>query len=142
MDSSSPKDTPQPNLLRENMPGPVLAVVAEALFLANLMIIPGLGFLILVFLRLRHRRHPSPIVRNHLDQTVFTSLWGGMILVGVASLIFAFGGTDSPISWILAILYFICVHASLILCGIVGLNRAILAKTWRYPLIGPALENR
>lgn len=135
-------DTSPPNLLRENMPGPLLAVVAEGLFLANLMIIPGVAFLILLFLWLRHRKHPSVIVRNHLEQTLFASLWGGMVLVGVVGLIFALGGPGNPVSWILAILYFVCVHASLILFGIIGLNRAILAKTWRYPLIGPALESR
>ena len=130
-----------PNLLKENVPGPRLAIAAEAFFLANLMIMPVIGFLIIVLLWLRYRSHPSPIVRNHLQQTLFASIWGGIILIGVVGIIFISGGFGQPISWLIAILYFVCVHATLILFGIIGLNRAILAKTWRYPLIGPRLED-
>ena len=133
-------DTP-PNLLKENVPGPRLAILAEAFFLANLMVIPVIGFLAIVFLWLRYRTHPSPIVRNHLQQALFASLWGGIILTGVVGLIFTLGGFNQPVSWLIAILYFVCIHATLILLGIIGLNRAILAKTWRYPLIGPKLED-
>lgn len=131
----------EPDLLRENMPGPQLAVVAESLFLANLMIIPGLGFALLALLWWRHRDHPSPVVRNHLDQTFFSSLWGGAILVGVSVAIFLLGGLDNPVSWVVGVLYFVCFHATLIIFGVVGLNYAILAKRWRYPLIGPQLDD-
>ncbi|MFN3984474.1 MAG: hypothetical protein ACK4KV_03250 [Rhodocyclaceae bacterium] len=131
----------EPDLLRENMPGPQLAVVAESLFLANLMIIPGLGFALLALLWWRHRGHPSPVVRNHLDQTFFSSLWGGAILVGVSVAIFLLGGLDNPVSWVVGVLYFVCFHATLIIFGVVGLNYAILAKRWRYPLIGPQLDD-
>ena len=137
---SSETDPRAPDLLRETMPGPPLAIATEALFLANLMIIPVLGFVLMVALWWRHRHHPSRVVRNHLEQTVFTSLWGGAILVGVVGLILLMGGLDSPVSWIVAILYFVCVHAGLILLGVIGLNRAMLARTWRYPLLGPVIE--
>lgn len=126
-----------PNLLKELMPGPELAIAAEALFLANLMIIPGLGFLVLVGLWWLHRKHPSPLVRNHLQQTVVASLWGGAILVGVSAGIFSLGGFDNPVSWLVGVIYFVCFHALLILFGVFGLNRAMLARPWRFPLVGP-----
>lgn len=130
----------QPNLLKENMPGPTLAVAAEALFLANLMIIPVLGFVLMVVLWNKHKHHEDPIVRNHLQQTVFTSIWGGAILVGVSVFVFVLGGLDNPVSWVVGVLYFVCVHAALILLGVIGLNKAILAQKWRYPILGPVIE--
>jgi len=131
----------KPNLLKENMPGPTIAVVAESLFLANLMIIPVLGFILMVWLWRKHRHDESPVVRNHLEQTVFSSIWGGAILVGVSIAVFVMGGFDNPISWVVGVLYFVCVHAALILLGVIGLNRAILGQKWRYPILGPVIED-
>jgi hypothetical protein len=42
---------------------------------------------------------------------------------------------------VLVILYFTCVHSLLVLLGMFGLARALAGKTFRYPLIGPKLEN-
>lgn len=129
---------PQPDLLKEDMPGPALAVTAEALFLANLMIIPGVAFVVLVVLWWRHREGP-PLVRNHLRQTVAASLWGGTLLVGVSIAVFLLGGFTNPWSWVVGVIYFVCFHAMLILFGVIGLNRAMLARPYRYPVIGPKL---
>lgn len=131
----------KPNLLKESMPGPTIAIAAEALFLANLMIIPVLGFILMVWLWRKHRNDESPVVRNHLEQTVFSSIWGGAILVGVSIAIFVMGGFDNPVSWVVGVLYFVCVHAALILLGVIGLNRAILDQKWRYPILGPVIED-
>ena len=129
----------EPDLLKENMPGPGLAVAAEALFLANLMIAPGLAFLVLVALWLHHRHTAPLVVRNHLQQTVVASVWGGGILVGVSVAIFLLGGFDDPWSWVLGVIYFVSFHATLIIFGIIGLNHAILGRSWQYPMIGPDL---
>lgn len=127
------------DLLKEAMPGPGLAVTAEALFLANLMIAPGLAFLVLVALWLHHRHTAPPVVRNHLQQTVVASIWGGAMLVGVSVAIFLLGGFDNPWSWVLGVIYFVSFHAMMILFGVVGLNQAIIGRSWQYPLIGPDL---
>lgn len=136
-----PSDTEHPNLLRENMPGPRLAVLAEALFLANLMILPGVAFLAIALVWHRHRNHPSPIVRNHLEQALFASLWGGAILIGVPLAGFLIGDVKDPTTWVVTILFFVCFHASLIIGGVIGLNRAILRKPWRFPVLGPDREH-
>lgn len=137
-------DTPAPDhppdLLKDNLPGPPLAIAAEALFLMNLMILPGVAFLLLAGLWLCHRRHPSALVRNHLQQTLAASLWGGALLFGASLLIFALGGIGNPWSWVVGVLYFVCCHAALILFGVVGLNQAMLKRPYRYPLIGPRLR--
>jgi hypothetical protein len=129
----------EPDLLRENVPGPPLAIAAEALFLANLMIAPGLAFLALFVLWWRHRHDAPSLARNHLTQTMAASLWGGAILVSVSAGVFLLGGFTNPWSWVVGVLYFVCFHAMLILFGVIGLNHAILARPYRYPVIGPRL---
>ncbi len=130
----------QPDLLREFAPGPKLAIVAEGLFLANLMIAPGVAFVLLVLLWAFFRNRADALALNHLEQTVVASLWGGAALVGVSVAIFALGGLDNPWSWVVGVLYFVCFHAALILGGVIGLNRAFLAKPWRFPVIGPRIR--
>ena len=129
----------EPDLLKEAMPGPPLAVAAEVLFLVNLMIVPGIAFVVLVVLWWRHRDGGPALVRNHLTQTVVASLWGGAMLVGVSVAIFLLGGFTNPWSWVVGVLYFVCFHAMLILFGVIGLSRAMLARPYRFPLIGPRL---
>lgn len=131
----------RPDPLKTVMPGPPLAIAAEALFLVNLMLLPGLAFVLLVLLWLRHRDHADPLVRNHLRQTVATCLWGGSLLVVLSVAIFAIGGLDNPWTWVIGVLYFTFVHTSLILLGVMGLARAINGRSWRYPLVGPRRDD-
>ncbi|QDF98500.1 hypothetical protein CJ010_19140 [Azoarcus sp. DD4] len=131
----------RPDPLKTVMPGPPLAIAAEALFIINLMLLPGLAFVLLVLLWLRHRDHADPLVRNHLRQTVVTCLWGGSLLVVLSVAIFAIGGLDNPWTWVIGVLYFTFVHTSLILLGVMGLARAINGRSWRYPLVGPRRDD-
>ena len=101
----------RPDPLKHVMPGPRLAVVAEALFLINLMLLPGLAFLALMVVWAMNRDHPDPLVRNHLRQTGWTCIWGGLLLVVISVAIF--------------------------LLGVMGLSRAINGRSWRYPVFGP-----
>lgn len=130
---------PEFDLLDETPPGPRLAVTAEVLFLVNLMLAPGVAFLILVVLWRRHRNDTHPLVRNHLRQTVAASLWGGSLLVGVTVAVVLLGGFTNPWSWVVSLIYFVCFHAALILFGVIGLSRAMASRPYRYPVIGPKL---
>lgn len=129
----------EPDLLKESLPGPPLAIAAEALFLINLMLAPGLAFIALVGLWLCYRNRASTLVRNHLLQTIVASLWGGAMLVGVSVAVFLLGGLENPWSWVVGVIYFVSFHGMLILFGVIGLNRAILARPYRFPVIGPKL---
>ena len=115
-----------------------LAVAAETLFLVNLMLAPGLAFLVLAGLWWRFGRAPRQgLGGRHLHQTFVASLWAGGLLVVAVSAMVLLGGWDSPWTWMVAILWFVTVHASLILGGAMGLARALDGRPWRYPLIGP-----
>lgn len=129
----------RPDPLNHVMPGPPLAIAAGVLFLVNLMLLPGLGFIALLVLWLRHHDHADPLVRNHLQQNVVASLWGGAVLVGFSLAIIGLGGFANPWTWVIGVLYFVLVHAGLIYLGVMGMIRAMNGHAWRFPLIGPPL---
>lgn len=121
-------------------PGTSLAVTAEALFLVNLLLVPGVAFAILAVLYLRRIGDAPPLARCHLRQTLFASLWAGVLLVAVNGLILALGGYDAPNTWVILVLYFTTCHATLVLLGVLGLAKAMAGQPFRYPLIGRPCE--
>ena len=130
---SPPMEDPSP-------PGQGLAIAAESLYLINLLLLPGLAFLLLLGLYGRYRRTAPPLGRLHLQQTLSASLWAGGLLVIVNLLIIALGGYDVASTWVIVVLYFTTVHATLVLLGILGLVRSLAGQTFRYPLVGNLLS--
>ena len=118
-------------------PGRSTEDISEALNLANHMLIPGLGFLVLLVLWWRQRGQAPELARGHLRQTVAASLWAGGLLVAANVAIILLGGYDSAWTWIVVVLYFTTCHSTLIFCGAIGLSRALAGKPFRFPLIGP-----
>ena len=113
-----------------------LAVTAEALYLINLLLLPGIAFIWLVLLYRKHRDEASPLALCHLRQTLVASIWAGVLLVPFTLLTIAVGGYDSIGAWTVALIYFISCHNSLILLGVVGLSKAMSGQLWRYAIIG------
>ena len=136
MPLSDDKSSPDPAT-----PGQALALVAESLFLANLLIAPGLAFVVLAWLWNKHRRKAPELARRHLHQTFWVSLYGGALIVTLSVVFILIGGLHWEWTWVLVILYFTCVHSTLVLCGMFGLARAMAGQPFRYPLIGPREES-
>ncbi|MCU7960658.1 MAG: DUF4870 domain-containing protein [gamma proteobacterium symbiont of Bathyaustriella thionipta] len=113
-----------------------LAITAEALFLFNLLLAPGLGFIALLMVYALKKSQANNLAANHLSQTVGVSLIGGVLIVCVIALIFLLGGFDSGYTWMVVVLYFTFIHSSLILMGVIGLVKALNGEHFRYPLIG------
>ncbi|MBL8430063.1 MAG: hypothetical protein JNJ95_09270 [Dechloromonas sp.] len=122
----------------EETAGQNLAVLAEALYLINLLLLPGLAFLLLVGLWFKFRDSAPLLARQHLKQTTFISLVGGLLIVVFSGLILSLGGLDWEWSWVALILYFTCIHSTLVLFGMYALIKAMNGQMWRFPLIGPA----
>jgi uncharacterized membrane protein len=118
------------------VPGQRLAIAAEALFLTNLMLAPGIAFLILVWLYFKHIGKAPPLACCHLRQTFRASLWGAALLVAANALIILLGGYGAASTWVIAILYFTLAHTALIVLGCLGLAKAMAGKPYTYPLIG------
>ena len=121
-------------------PGQGLAVAAESLYLINLLLLPGLGFLLLLWLFFHHHDSTPPLARVHLRQTMSASLWAGALLILANLLIVVLGGYQTAWTWIIVILYFTTVHATLVLLGILGLARALAGQPCRYPLVRTLLS--
>ena len=124
----------------EEKAGQALAVLAEALFLINLMLLPGIAFVILAGLWLKYRDSAPPLARQHLRQATLVSLWGGALIVVLGAIIILAGGLDAAWTWVVLILYFTCIHSTLILLGMVALIKAMAGQRWRFPLIGPRFQ--
>jgi hypothetical protein len=123
----------------EPAPGEGLAVAAESLYLANLLLAPGLAFLALLWLYYRRRPCAPTLAVSHLQQTVSASLWAGVLLVGVNGAILLLGGYDGPNVWTVVIVYFTVFHSTLVMLGILGLAKAMAGQCWRFPLVGRPL---
>jgi hypothetical protein len=120
--------------------GQRLAVLAESLFLANLLVAPGIAFGVLLWLWQKHKSSAPPLARQHLKQATFVSLYGGILIVSLSALFLALGGLDREWTWVVVILYFTCFHSTLVMFGMFGLAKAMAGQIWRYPLIGPSLQ--
>ena len=121
--------------------GQGLAVAAEALFLLNLLAFPGLAFAILAGLWFKFRASAPPLARQHLKQATWVSFWGGLLIVGLSAIILAAGGLQSEWTWVVLILYFTCIHSTLVLFGMYALIKALNGQTWRYPVIGSTVDD-
>jgi hypothetical protein len=119
--------------------GGAMATLAEGLYLANLLILPGIGFLALVVLWWRVRGRCPPLASAHLSQTLSGGLWAGVLLVIANGAILLLGGYDGPYVWLVVITYFTVCHAALVMLGALGLAKAMAGQCWRYPLIGRPL---
>lgn len=131
--------TPLPASADGDVPGRREAILAESLYLGNLLIAPGLCFAALIWLWLRVRRQPGggPVLaRNHLAQTFAGTLWAAGLLVVLNAAILVIGGFDSMWSWLAVIMYFTFFHSALVLCGMLGLAKAMAGRPCVYPLIG------
>ena len=128
--------------VREEIPGQGLAIAAEALFLLNLLALPGLAFAILAGLWFRFRHDAPPLARQHLRHAFVVSLWGGVLIVVCSAGILLAGGLHEQWTWVVLILYFTCIHSTLILLGMVALVKAMGGQAWRFPVIGPKLDGQ
>ncbi len=113
-----------------------LALWATFLYLLNLLLLPGLAYLLLGWLYWHNRnRDDRPLANIHLREAFVASTLGGSLIFATL-LIFWMGGMDVSSSWIYAIIYFTIIHSSFILLGVLALARAFAAEPFYYPLIG------
>ncbi len=121
--------------------GFAIAVAAEALFLANLLILPVLGFVLLLVLWLSTRHKAAPLALAHLQQTLSASIWAGALLIVSNVAILMLGGYEGVWLWVIVIMYFTLVHSVMLIFGAFGLSKAMAGQTWRFPFFGRPLAD-
>lgn len=112
-----------------------IAILAETLFLANLLLIPVVPFLVLYFLFLKHRKNPDSLAYNHIRQTFIASLWAGFFIVIVAAVFYFVSNVSSAVTWTVIITYFTCIHSLFVMYGIYGLSKAMAGQKVKFPFI-------
>lgn len=114
------------------------AILFESLYIANLLILPVIAFMVLVYYFLARHHQLPPLARSHLEQTISAGLWIAVmfLLGGVTIMIMRLSGIEDATLWIIVVLAFTIIHATMVLLGIFGLSRAVSGKCWRYPVVG------
>jgi hypothetical protein len=119
--------------------GQPLAVTAEGLYLANLLMLPGIAFIAILWLYFRNKESAPKLALCHLRQTIAATLWVIALIVLLNVVIIYSGGYGSPNMWLI-IMAFEFIHIPLILIGVVGAVKALHGKPFKYPLIGVKCE--
>ena len=106
------------------------AVVFQSLYLANLLLLPGISFLILLWLLFTHQKSPNQLSRwckIHLFRAVQLSILVGIVLVFIPVCI-VFVSPELNTSLMGIIIYFVMFHTGFVLIGMLNLARAMAKK--------------
>jgi len=113
-----------------------LASWGPGLYLLNLLLIPGLGFVLLILLYQKNKNSSGEFVLHHLRQNLVAMVASGVAIVGISIAILLLGGFNSPWTWMVFILYGVTIHATLVLLGVLSLVKASNGEDFQYPLFG------
>lgn len=103
-----------------------ISVIAESLYLANLLLLPGISFLALLWL-LRQSTAVNNITRIHLYRTIQLTCLAGLFLV-VIPLLAIFTMQNYQVSIMISLVYFVTIHALFVLLGMINLTKAMVNK--------------
>lgn len=104
--------------------GNTLAILAQSLYLLNLLLLPGLALIGLVVLWWKNRSSHDSLGRCHLTQSLILSAWLTGLLGGGGLLIWLIAGS-SPSGISMLLLYLIVVHTGFVLIGMIALAKAM-----------------
>jgi hypothetical protein len=123
--------------------GQQLAILAESLYVANLLIIPFLGFIILGFVFVKKHGTAPPLAQSHLEQTIAASIGIAVMFIACTGVIMLLRmwGLEAVGLWMIVVIVFTIIHATMVLFGVLGLAKAMAGKCWRYPVFGHALPH-
>jgi len=102
------------------------AIIYQSLFLMNLLLIPGLSFLALMWLLFK-RRNQKGWQRIHLYRSVQLSILAGFFII-IIPLIVLVTTNAFEASLMVMIIYFVTMHAAFVLLGMLNLSRAMAKK--------------
>lgn len=138
---SGNKNTADNATENETVAGQDFAILVESLYVVNLLLLPVLAFIVLVYLFLKKHGSLPPLAKSHLEQTISAGIWiavmffvGGMTIMMMSLL-----GVEDVTLWIIVVILFTLVHATMVLLGVLGLAKALSGKCWSYPIVGKPL---
>ena len=102
------------------------SIIIQSLYLCNLLLLPGIAFLILL-LRLWQLRPLTGYLKIHIYRALQLSLLNGVLLV-IVPMTYITIEQASPLSLMMSLFFFICLHAGFVLVGMINLSRAMANK--------------
>jgi len=102
------------------------AIVYQSLYLSNLLLVPLVSFMLLVFY-LYQDKPLSNFNRIHLIRSIQISALAGLLL-GIAPIFYIFFSEEFGSSVMVTIFYFVTLHAGFVLVGMLNLARAMSKK--------------
>jgi len=102
------------------------AIVYQSLFLMNLLLIPGLAFVLLIWLFTKKSKQLG-WQRIHLYRSVQLSVLAGFFIL-VIPLVVLVTTNAFEASLMVMIIYFVTMHAAFVLLGMLNLSRAMARK--------------
>jgi uncharacterized membrane protein len=123
--------------------GQDFAILAESLYIANLLILPVIAFVVLVFLFLKKHGTLPPLAESHLEQTISAGIWTAVIffVASMTIMMMSLLGIEDVTLWVIVVILFTVVHATMVLLGVLGLAKALSGKCWTYPVVGKPLRH-
>lgn len=102
------------------------AIIYQSLYLANLLLLPGISFFYLLWL---FKRNHTILdwQRIHLYRAVQLSVIAGVLLVLVPLLVILLGNEIEALVMVMLV-YFVTIHALLVLLGMFNVARAMAKK--------------
>lgn len=102
------------------------AIIYQSLYLMNLLIIPGLSFLALLWLFYK-RKEKLGWQRIHLYRSVQLSLLAGFFIIIIPVIVLVTTNAFEA-SLMVMIIYFVTMHTAFVLLGMLNLSRAMANK--------------
>ncbi|WP_206485831.1 hypothetical protein [Thalassotalea sp. G2M2-11] len=102
------------------------AIIYQSLYLANLLLLPGFCFLGLLWLFFKHKDNKG-WQRIHLYRALQLAIIAGVLLV-LIPLIVVYGSDAFEASIMVMLVYFVTIHALLVLLGMFNVSRAMARK--------------
>lgn len=119
--------------------GSNIAILAESLFLANLLLFPVIPFLALFYLYRKYKKKNNngqeSLAFNHIRQTFIASILAGILIICVVAIFYFMTNISAAITWTIIITYFTCIHSVFVMYGIYGLAKAMAGQPVRFPFI-------
>lgn len=112
-----------------------IPVILQGLYLMNLLALPILSMIPILYLCKKHWQSEDLVIRCHTRQVIATSIWFAIVVIG-GSLLFWLFGRHGPGLWTMLLMYLIIFHTTFVMIGLVGLAKAITDQTYQPYLIG------
>lgn len=106
------------------------SITYQSLYLANLLILPAVSFVLLIWLFIRLQNTTNKFIRKtriHAIRAVQISLLAGVLLILVPACVLWLV-SDINISLMTMLVYFITLHTGFVLIGMLNLARAMSNK--------------